>query len=406
MTQTFAYKVWDNMGNPHAGEIEAESREAVVERLRRSGYVVTKVESTVSSMSVGEAVGKWSSVTTKDLSILCRQFATMVGAGLPLLKCLSILIDQTSKMNLREALEDVRREVESGSSISVAFAKRESVFPTIMVAMVRAGETGGILDEVLARLADHFENEFELKQKIKTATRYPMFVFGLAVVVIFIMMAFVMPKFTAMLDSMGVELPLPTKIMLTISQFMKDNVLVILGLTAGSMYMVVRYIKSPEGKMQFDRFLFRVPVIKGIVTKIATARLCRTLGTLVNSGVPIIQALEVSEATADNAVIMEGLSRARDSIKEGEGLAHPLMATGVFNPMVIQMISVGEETGSLDTMLQKVADFYEKEVKYVVDNLSTLIEPFLIVFLGAVIGGMILSVLLPMIKIYESIGQM
>lgn len=406
MTQTFAYKVWDNMGNPHSGQIEAESREAVVERLRRSGYVVTKVESTVTSMSVGEAVGQWSSVTTKDLSILCRQFATMVGAGLPLLKCLSILTDQTSKMKLREALEEVRKEVESGSSISAAFAKHDSIFPTIMVAMVRAGETGGILDEVLARLADHFENEFELQQKIKTATRYPMFVFGLAVVVIFIMMAFVMPKFTKMLTSMGVELPLPTKIMLACSQFLKNNLLIILVMTVASVYMVVRYIKSPEGKLQFDRFLFRVPVIKGIVTKIATARLCRTLGTLVNSGVPIIQALEVSEATADNAVIMEGLSRARDSIREGEGLARPLMATGVFSPMVIQMISVGEETGSLDNMLQKVADFYEKEVKYVVDNLSTLIEPFLIVFLGVVIGGMIISVMLPMIKIYESIGQM
>ncbi|HWI54134.1 MAG TPA: type II secretion system F family protein [Desulfobacteria bacterium] len=405
MSQTFAYKVWDKLGNPHTGQIESDSRDSVVARLRQNGYIIAKVEAQVSSPSVGETFARWSTVSVKDLAVFCRQFATMVGAGLPLLKCLSILIEQSSKVKLREALEDIRREVESGSAISAAFAKHD-LFPTIMIAMVRAGETGGILDEVLARLADHFENEFDLQQKIKTATRYPIFVFGLAMIVVFLMMVFVLPNFTKMLTTMGVELPLPTKILLACSGFLKENVLIVVIAFAIAIYLVIRFANSLEGRAKVDRFLFKVPIIKGIVSKIATARLCRTLGTLINSGVPIIQALEVSQATADNSVIMEGLARARDSIREGEGLAGPLEATGVFSPMVTQMIAVGEETGSLDTMLKKVADFYEKEVKYVVENLSTLIEPILIVFLGAVVGGMIVSILLPMLKIYEAIGNM
>lgn len=406
MAQTFAYKVRDQLGRVHSGQIEADSKEAVVDKLRQNGYIVTKIEPKVSSPTVTETFSKWAAINAKDLSITCRQFSTMVNAGLPLLKCLTILIEQTSKPKLRNALEDVRREVESGNALSGAMGKHDSIFPAIMISMVRAGETGGILDDALERLAIHFENEYELKEKIKTATRYPLIVLGIALIVIIIMMAFVLPTFEKMLLSMGVELPLITKILMNSSAFIQQYFLIIVVLLGLAVIGTVQYIRTPEGKAKLDRFLLKVPIIKDIVLKVSTARLCRTLGTLIHSGVPIMQALEVSEATAGNSVIALGLSKAKESIREGEGIAKPLEATGVFSPMVTQMIAVGEETGNLDGMLKKVADFYEREVKYVVDNLSTLVEPMLVVFLGVIIGGMIISILLPMLTIYESVGKM
>lgn len=405
MSQTFTYKVRDRMGKLHAGLLEAESREAVVEKLRQSGYIVTRVEARVNSPTVGESLSRWVAVTAKDLSVLCRQFSTMVSAGLPLLKSLAILSQQTSRPRLREAVEDIRREVESGSALSSAIQRHPRLFPPIMAAMIRAGETGGILDDALERLAEHFENEYELREKIKTATRYPLIVLGIAVIVIIIMMAFVLPTFEKMLTSMGVELPLITKVLMTVSSFMKEYIVFIIGGLTLAVVFAVRYVRSPEGKREFDKLVLKLPVIKNIAVKIATARLCRTLGTLVHSGVPIIQAIEVSEATSGNSVIIDGLARAKDSIREGEGIAGPLESTGVFSPMVIQMIAVGEETGNLDGMLKKVAEFYEKEVKYTADNLSSMIEPLLIGILGTVIGGMIISILLPMLKIYESVGK-
>lgn len=405
MAQTFVYKVRDRMGKVHSGKVESDSKEALVEKLRQSGYIVTKVEAKASAPTVSETFARWASVDSKDLSIFCRQFSTMVGAGLPLMRCINILIQQTSKAKMRDALEEIRREVESGSALSTALNKHDNIFPSIMIAMVRAGETGGILDETLERLAQHFEDEFELKSKIKTATRYPMVVMGIAFIVIIIMMAFVLPTFEQMLNGLGIELPLLTKILMTVSNFTKRYILFILLFLLLGVFGITRYVRSPDGKKQVDRLLFRVPVVNKIVIKIATARLCRTLGTLVRSGVPIMQALEISEATSDNTVIAEGLVKAKESIKEGEGIAGPLEATGVFSPMVTQMIAVGEETGNLDVMLKKVADFYEKEVKYIVDNMSSIIEPILVVFLGVFVGGMILSILLPMLKVYESVGQ-
>lgn len=405
MAQTFVYKVRDRMGKAHTGQIEADTRDAVVDTLRQKGYVVTRIEERTTTPTVSQAIAKMAAVNARDLSVLCRQFSTMVGAGLPLMKCLSVLIDQTYKVRLREAVEEVSREVESGSALSAALSKHDRVFPPIMVAMVRAGETGGILDETLARLAEHFEDEYELREKIKTATRYPLIVCAIAAVVVVIMMTFVLPTFEKMLTTMGVELPLPTKILMAGSMFMKKYVLFLLGLMTLGVVWGVRYVRSFEGKRRYDRFVLKIPLIRSSVLKISTARLCRTLGTLLQSGVPIMQAIEVSEATTGNSVIVEGLAKAKDSIREGGGIAGPLEATGLFNQMVVQMIAVGEETGTLDTMLKKVADFYEKEVKTSVENLSALLEPSLVVFLGLVVGGMIISILLPLLRIYESVGK-
>lgn len=406
MAQTFVYKVRDQMGKAHSGQIEGDSRDVVIDKLRQGGYVVTKIEEKVQSPTIAETFSKLARVSTKDLAVLCRQFATMVGAGLPLLKCLAILIQQTSKPKLRGALEEVRREVEGGIALSSALNKHQAIFPPLMVAMVRAGETGGILDETLDRLAEHFEDDYELREKIKNASSYPLIVCGIAVIVIIIMMTFVLPTFQSMLSAMGVDLPLPTKILMAASGFMQKYILFIVAFIGLGLFITARYIKTSEGKRKYDRFiLMKMPVIRNVALKIGTARLCRTLGTLVQSGIPIIQAIEVSEATSGNSVIIEGLAKAKDSIREGEGIAKPLEATGIFNPMVTQMIAVGEETGTLDVMLKKVADFYEREVKNVIANLSSMVEPMLVVFLGLVVGSMIISILLPLLKIYDTVGK-
>lgn len=406
MTQTYLYKARDQMGKAYSGQIEADSRSAAVEKLRQTGFLVTGLEEKAQSPTVRESFAALGGITSKDLAVFCRQFATMIGAGLPLLKCLSILVEQSSKAKLRKALEEAKREVEGGSSLSAALDQHTAIFPPLMIAMIKAGETGGILDETLNRLAEHFEDDYELKEKIKNASTYPVIVLCIAVAVIVIMMAFVLPTFQSMLSTLGVELPVATKILMAVSGFMQNYIVVIVILLVLAAIGAVRYVRTPGGKRQYDRFiLMKMPIIRGVILKIGTARLCRTLGTLVQSGVPIMQAIEVSEATTGNSVIVDALDRARDSIREGAGLAKPLAATGIFSPMVTQMIAVGEETGALDVMLKRVAEFYEKEVKHTVANLSAMLEPVLVVFLGLVVGSMIISILLPLLKIYDSVGK-
>lgn len=406
MAQIYLYKVRDQLGKAYSGQLEADSRGAAVEKLRQNGFLVTRLEEKADSHLLGESLSALGGISSKDLAVFCRQFATMVGAGLPLLKCLAILIEQSSKIKLRRALEEARREVEGGSSLSAALGKHRSVFPPLMIAMIKAGETGGILDETMGRLADHFEDDYELKEKIKNASTYPVIVCCIAVAVVIVMMAFVLPTFQSMLSTLGVELPLATRLLMAASGFMEKYIVLILVLLVLAAAGTVRYVRTPAGKRQYDRFiLMKMPVIRGVILKIGTARLCRTMGTLVQSGVPIMQAIEVSEATSGNSVIVDALDRAKESIREGSGLAKPLAATGLFSPMVTQMIAVGEETGALDVMLKRVADFYEKEVKHTVDNLSSMLEPILVVFLGLVVGSMIISILLPLLKIYDSVGK-
>ncbi len=403
MVKTFVYKVRDQLGRAYAGEIRADTKEAVVQRLRENGYIVTKVEAKTATPTVSETFSGLMPVNARDLSVMCRQFAAMINAGLPLLKSLSILAEQTSKPRLRTALADITREVEAGSSLWGAFTKYPAIFPPLMMAMIRAGETGGILAEVLNRLAKHFEKEYELKEKIKTATGYPFVVSLFALAALAVMIIFVIPAFADMLNSLNIEPPLPTRVLMAGSTLLKKYFLIVLLALALAVAALARYLRSPQGKKDLDRVILRIPVVKEVVRKIATARLTRTLGTLLGSGVPVMQALEVAEETSGNSAIIKGLARAKDSIREGEGLAGPLKATEVFYPMVIQMITVGEETGNLDSMLKKVADFYEKEAKYTLDNFSTLVEPLLIGFLGVVVGGMIISFLWPLLKIYESV---
>ncbi len=404
MNQVFHYKVRDARGNLITGMLEAEDKRLVIDKLRQSGYIITSVQVQNAGLPVQEQLAGWRKVTLKDLAITSRQFATMISSGLTIIKCLQVLAQQTSNKKLREALTDILQEVEGGSSLSRALGKHGKIFPNLFVSMVRAGETGGILDVVMERLADYYEKEHELREKIKTATRYPLVISVFAMLVIVFMLMTVLPTFATMFTSMNAVMPLPTRILMGVSDLLRDYMLIWFFLVGVGIFLLVQYIKTSKGRERYERLQLKVPVLGELVKKIGIARVCRTLGTLVNSGVPILQALDVVSSVADNTVMQKALANVRESIREGEGISGPLMATGIFPAMVTQMIAVGEETGSLEMMLNKISDFYDKEVKNLVDSMTSLIEPFLIIFLAVVVGGIAISIILPIADLYNSLN--
>lgn len=406
MPHVFVYNVRDSLGRIHAGEIEADTRELVVDRLRQSGYFVTKVEPKSSSPTVGESIAFFDIVGARDLSIMFRQFSTMIAAGMPLLRCLNVLARQTEKKKLSSALEDIRRDVETGSSLSQAIGRHLNIFPPFVVAMIRTGETGGVLDTIMERLALHFENEHEVQRKVKSALRYPAIVLGFAVLVVIFMLTFIIPRFMSLFTGMNMEMPLPTKIIMTISTFLQNYYLIILALMAIAIFCVVRFVKTPDGKMIYDRLILKVPVFGGLVLKSSLAKSTRSLATLLASGVPIIQAIEITKDIAGNEVIARELGEAAGTVRDGEAMSTKLEQSGVFPPLMVNMVAVGEETGGLESMLTKIADFYDTEVKYMTENMTALIEPFLVAFLGFIIGGILLSILLPIFDAYSKIGSM
>ncbi|WP_418792322.1 type II secretion system F family protein [Phosphitispora sp. TUW77] len=404
MAPVYVYKVRDGLGKTHAGEIEAESKELVVDRLRQTGYFITKVEPKLESPSIGEVFAKWSAVTPKDLAVFFRQFATMINSGLPLLKCLNILVEQTEKKKLQESLEDIRRDVESGTSLSQAMGKHRDVFPTFVTAMARAGEAGGFLDNVMDRLTATFENEHEVREKVKGALRYPLIVLTFAFLVVILMLTFIIPNFMSLFDTMKIQLPLPTRIILGVSGFLRSHFILLAVVTILIVIAGLRYYRTPEGKAMFDKFVLKVPVFGELMLKNSLAKSSRSLGTLLASGVPIIQALEITQGIAGNAIVAGELGEVCNGVRDGDAMAKHLERSKVFTPMMVNMIAVGEETGTLEDMLLKIADFYDKEVKYMTENMTSLIEPFLILILGVVIGGIMLSIMLPIFEVYSHIG--
>jgi type IV pilus assembly protein PilC len=398
---TFQYSIRDHNGKIVKGNTEADNESQVAVRLREAGYIITSIKEKNSSRDITISFG--GNVKLKDIAIFSRQFATMIQSGISLLRCLEILYNQQEKKAFKTVIGQVKKSVEDGSSISQALADHPKVFPALFINMVRAGEVGGVMDEALQRLAEHFDSEHELKEKVKSATTYPLVISIFAIVVVNVMMIFVVPNFVGMFASLNAELPLITRTVVGISNFMKANYLYMLGITLAFIYIFNRYRKTPEGQSYLDMLVLRIPVFGPMNLKIAVARFTRTLGTLVRSGVPILVALEVTEKTAGNSVVARGIAAARDSIKDGETISKPLAISGIFPPMVIQMIEVGEETGALETMLNRIADFYEREVKFAVEGLTSLIEPLLIIFLALVVGSIVASVMLPMFDIFGQI---
>jgi len=395
----YNYAVRDKAGKIVKGSLEGDSREAVGAKLREMGYIILELNQQSQLVAMGQ-IKIGTGVKVKDVAIFARQFATMINAGLSLTKCLSILAEQTESDGLREIIQQVANDVEAGQSLSDSLVKHPKVFPPIFVNMVRAGETGGVLDEVLVRVADHFESELALKGKIKSAMTYPVAMGVLVLIILAAMMIFVVPVFEEMFSSMGGELPFITQVLVNISDFVSGvgGLFVLLAGIAG-MFAFRWWKNTATGKLLWDRTKLRLPIFGGLIRKIALAKFTRTFGTLVSAGVPILGALDIVADTSGNEVIAQAVKKTRSAIKEGETIAKPLSESKVFPSMLVQMIAVGEETGALDAMLNKIADFYDEEVATAVDGLTSLIEPLMMASLGVIVGGMVIALYMPMFQI-------
>lgn len=404
MAKTFSYKAKDRMGNRIEGSITAESESAVAAFIREKGYYVTQIREVREKGGLDEAIARLRGVKAKEVAILCRQLAIMVDAGLPLVTSLSILIEQTHNLVLKKALKEIYQQVQQGETFTSAVKQYPSLFPPIMIHMIAAGEVGGVMDDVLARLATHLEKEYKMKEKIKSAMTYPIVVISLAVLVVIFILTFVMPTFQTMFDNMHTELPLPTQILLGVSAFCQGYwwlvLLGILGIAAGA----VQLYKLPRYRMVIDSFLLRVPVFGLLANKVAIARFSRTLGTLLHGGVPIIMALDVVKNVTGNLKLVAALTAAQSDVRDGFTLSDTLKSNELFSPMVVQMIAVGEETGQMDRMLDKIADFYEDDVDDIVSRLNSLLEPMMIVILGVIIGGIVISIALPMFDVVTNVA--
>jgi type IV pilus assembly protein PilC len=402
-TKTFEYSVRDRSGKLVKGKLEASTQEALVGRLRGMGYAPLTIKEAGTGLNKEITISFGSGVKLKDLAVTARQLATMINSGLSLVRALTILAQQTQNKALAKVLGEVRAEVESGSSLSAALAKHPKVFPPLMVNMCRAGEVGGFLDQTMLSVASNFESEVQLRGKIKSAMTYPVVVFAMAIIAVIGMLLFIVPIFAGMFDDFGGELPLPTKILVVLSDLLKVGApfLAVFLVVVSVVWARIRHRHGVRSVV--DPLKLKVPVFGKLFQKVAIARFSRNLGTMVRSGVPILQALEIVGETSGNLVLEKAAKDVQDSVRRGESLAGPLAQHKVFPPMLVQMLAVGEDTGAMDTMLEKIAEFYDQEVEATTEALTSLIEPLMIAVLGAVIGGMIIALYMPIFGVFELI---
>ncbi len=384
------------------GEMEGPNEAAIRIHLRQQNIVPTKLSSKGKEIRFSLPFKK--KVKQRAVAIFTRQLATMIDAGLPLVQSLEILSSQQEDKVFKNIIREIREDVEGGSTFAGALKKHPVTFNELYTNLVVAGEEGGILDTILTRLANYIEKSEALKKKVKSALIYPATIVGVAVIVVAILMIFVIPVFENLFKSSGQNLPLPTLVVVTLSKLIKKYVVIFIPAMILLFFLFRKYYQTQNGKAVVDRLLLKLPVFGSLFKKIAVARFSRTLGTLVSSGVPILDGLSIVSRTSGNKTIETAILNARSSIREGETIAEPLSRSGIFPPMVIQMISVGESTGALDSMLSKIADFYEEEVDIAVSNLTSLLEPLLMVFLGVVIGGVVISMYLPIFSMASAVG--
>jgi len=401
---TFAFKALDLAGAATVGEIEAEDKNGVADQLRGRGLILLSVEEQQSA-SKGDLLARFKKVKAQELTILTRQLATMVASGMSLLRALSVLEEQGDNDKLKEALVVIRTDVEGGSSLSDALARHPTIFGELYLAMVAAGESGGILEQTLQRVADQLEKDDSLRRQVKSAMMYPSIIGGFALIVLIALVAFLVPVFEKIFKDFGGELPLITKVTVVMSHFVTGRWYLLIFGTIIVVYAFKRWKNSVQGKAQWDAFKLRIPwKIGGIIQKVALARFSRTFSALVAAGVPMLEAIEITGRTAGNKVMEKAMVRVREEVLGGGSLAPPMRAApDVFPPMVAQMIAVGEETGALETMLAKVADFYEDEVAAAVKALTSILEPIMIVVVGGIVGFIVIAMYMPMFKVYDQI---
>jgi type IV pilus assembly protein PilC len=397
----YAWKGRTRLGKTQEGILVAENKDAVVAALRKQQIMVTAVTEKGKEFALPKPGG---GISRKEIAIFTRQFSVMIDAGLPLVQCLEILGSQQDNRTFQKILFQVRQDVESGSTLADALRKHPKAFDDLYCNMVAAGETGGILDTILQRLSQYIEKIVKLRAAVRSAMVYPTAVILIAVGVVWVILWKVIPTFATLFEGLGAKLPLPTRVTIAASNFIGTFWWLIFAAIGAGVFAIYRYHKTYHGRRVIDGLMLKMPVLGNVLRKIAVARFCRTLGTLVASGVPILEGLSITARTAGNSVVEDAIMATRKSIEEGKTIAEPLKNTDVFPPMVVQMIAVGEQTGALETMLNKIADFYEDEVDEATANLLALLEPVMIVFLGVIIGGIVISMYLPMFDLISKIG--
>ncbi|HIJ80108.1 MAG TPA: type II secretion system F family protein [Desulfuromonadales bacterium] len=401
----FDWEARTRTGGIQKGVIEAATVDIVEAQLKKYGFSNITIKQQAKGMSFKmPSFGGGKKIETKDLVVFTRQFATMIDSGLPLVQCLDILSSQQENKSFQDILYKVKESVESGSTFADALAKHPKAFDQLFVNLVAAGEIGGILDTILTRLAAYIEKAMKLKKQIKGAMVYPITIMSIAVVVVGVILVFVIPTFAKMFADFGGDLPTPTKLVIALSNFLIRYIFVIIGGFYAAVWAIKKYYATPIGQKNLDRMALRAPIAGPLIRKVAVAKFTRTLGTMVSSGVPIMDGLEIVAKTAGNKIVEEAIYSVRQAISEGKTMAEPLAACGVFPPMVVQMIAVGEATGAMDAMLNKIADFYDDEVDDAVSAMTSMMEPLLMVFLGTTVGGLVVAMYLPIFKLAGAVG--
>lgn len=404
----YVYEVRDQTGVLKKNVIDSPSLEIATRKLQEQKFAIITIRE--QQATLGDSVQQWWSnlqkVDEMALAVFSRQFATMINAGMTILHSLEILAEQAEDRKLWQTIVAVRRHVEGGATLSTAMAQYPTVFSTLFVNMVKAGEMGGVLDEVLDRLAGFMEKDVTLRKKVKGALTYPVMILAMAVIIVFLLVTFVLPTFVEMFEGMNVTLPLPTQILLAITKGARNPAVMVpfIGLCIGAYLAFTRFAATRYGKEKVDLLKLNLPVFGNINKKVAISRLCRTLGTLVASGVPIMQALEIVGKASGNEIISIVIERTRESIREGNTIVEPLKASALFPSMTVQMIAVGEETGNLDAMLNKIADFYDVEVEHLLGSMTAALEPIMIMGMGGIVGFIVIAIFMPLFSLINSMG--
>lgn len=389
----FAYQARNKQGGMMTGQVTAQNEKAVIRSLLREQYCILEIK----EIKAGPAIDVFyfKPLAARDLILMTRMLAVMLAAGLPIIRALSILHQQSRNKTLKKVFLSIKNDIERGLGLHEAMAQYPKIFSPVYINMVKAGELGGVMEQVLTRLAEHLEREREIKNKIITASIYPALILAFTILTVIFILIFVMPTFSTLFESVGAELPLPTQILITFSDFLRKQLLYLSIAAAGLVYMVKKIAQMPEGRYFFDRLYLKIPIIGRLNARILESRLARTIGILINSGIPILQAMEIVEGVLGNSYILRAMVQARGNISEGQSIARPLEACGVFEPMLTQMIAVGEETGTLDEMLAKMSDYYDQEVMHTVEQAMAAIEPLLILGVAMLIGWVVIATLLP-----------
>ncbi len=397
----FVYFAKDREGNPVKGVIEAKERNIALDLLHRKGLIILSLQE--DKIKPGQHARFGEGVSLMDLVLFTRQLATMVESGIPLPQAFEILYEQITKPYFKKVILSIKEDIEGGESLSNAMAKFPQVFSPLYIYMVRAGEASGALNEILDRLAGYLESTNALISKVRSAMVYPIAVLSIAVLITTGLLIFVVPKFKEMFETLGGELPLPTKILLAISDILRNYIIFVIVAVVVFVLILVRALQTEKGKYAFDSFILKVPVIGDLLKKVSIAKFARTLATLMRSGVPILDGLEIVAKVSGNKVVEMNLLKAKENIKEGESISSPLEKAKIFPPMVYRMVAVGEQTGELEKMLLKIADFYEEQVNAAVEALTSLMEPMIMVILGTLIGGIVISLFLPVFNLSKLI---